>query len=1776
MSQLTLSLLGPFQAVLNGAPLTGFRTQKVQALLIILTAEPQTAHRREQLMTLLWPGMPEPSARANLRQVLFHLRQVIPDFDAATPLLIANRHTIQLNPEAAITVDVAQFSALLTQAQRHEHIDLLTCHACYQMLQTAVTLYRSDFLADFYLDDSNEFEEWAQITRQRCRRNMLDALDSLTTIATRRAAYAEARTYAEQQLAIDNLQESAYRQLMEILALSGQRAAALAVYESCRRLLMEELGMAPTAQTTRLYEKIQAGELSLDQPAVPGVRGYELKEEIGAGAYGVIHRAVQPAIGREVAVKIIHPRYANDPTFIRRFEMEAQTIARLEHPHIVPLYDYWREPGGAYLVMRLLRGGNLLTRLQSGPWSPTQTRAFLDQIAAALHIAHQQGIVHRDIKPGNILFDEGDNAYLADFGIAKDLAQERPLTNPGDIVGTLDYISPEQLQAGEVTPQSDIYSLGAVLYEMLTGEKPFANQPLVTVIQSHLSAPFPLVSASQPGLPAAIDEVIQRATAKRPQDRFPSALALAEMFAGAVDGRTHPTLSPIPSLPDADIPNPYKGLRAYQEADAHDFYGRETLIAQLTNRLADGRFLAIVGPSGSGKSSVVKAGLIPALRQSALPDSDTWYIAQMTPGTHPLEELELALWPIAVNPPPSLVEPMQKDSRGMLRTIRRILPEGENSQLLLVIDQFEELFTMTDASRRTQFLESLYTAVTAARSPLRVVVTLRADFYDRPLQYQPLADLFKQHTELVLALNRDELIWAIQEPARRVGVGFEDGLLADIVADMQTQPGALPLLQYALTELFNARQGRQMTRQAYATIGGVPGALARRADEIFHTLTSQQQTAARQMFLRLVTPGADEGAPDTRRRVRLSELEGLMVIGDQVSVIGAENQLPNTDYRSPITDYGSARLLTFDRDPLTREPTVEVAHEALLHRWERLRGWIAQSRADMRQQRQLASLAAEWESHNRDDGFLLREARLTQFEAWQMQNTLALLPAETAFLQASLSARAEREAAETARQQRELETAQQLAASEKQRAETEREAAQRLRRRAVWLAGALALAVILALAALFLGQQAQQNAAVAARSAAESQSIALAAGAQAAQANNNGDLALALALAANEIEPAPAFARRVLYDAALSPGTVRQIVTDGGWRWSLDVSKDGRLVAAGDDFGDVTIWDVAIGQQVQHLAGEHGDAIGDVAFTPDGRYLLSSAYDDQLILWDVATGAVIWRALNPTGDPNLLNISPDGSLAAAGTEEGVVTLWDMASGKLVGELAGHDPAWQVLPVVFSSDGRWLASGSETGEVILWDVHTQSLRRHIQVIDDVLFSLAFSPDGQTLAAAGKSGSIWLFDADTGALVGELPGLPDWVFAVTFSPNGSKLLAGSRDGAVLVWDVASQQRQQTLYGEEGWPLNVAFVDENTAVASYNNGNLRVWDLADGRQLQSHLAPGFMPSFAQSADGRLAVAGLNNAIQLLDLTTGETHHTLTLGDATSLEENNVTALAFDPSGAQLLSGSGDGRLILWDVASGEMIRPLPGHTGFIHQVAFSPDGRTMVSTADDRQVIGWDSQSGEVLFTYINPTDVVTAVSFSPDGRLLALGVGTTRYVADFAYTEQRDTRVLLLETATGEIVGELRGHTGPVTAVTFSDDGRYLLSGALDATLRLWDVADLRLLRRFDGHTSGIMAAAFNQDGAYAASGAQDGTVIIWDVATGDLLRQIPVHVGVVHHVAFNTDGNISSAAEDGGIYLWHSALDDDVLRTWLTTHRHVPPLACLQQIQYGLVADCSDD
>ena len=302
-----------------------------------------------------------------------------------------------------------------------------------------------------------------------------------------------------------------------------------------------------------------------------------------------------------------------------------------------------------------------------------------------------------------------------------------------------------------------------------------------------------------------------------------------------------------------------------------------------------------------------------------------------------------------------LIDEIDRDELGLARCIQRVLPPGEG-ELVLLIDQFEELFTLVeDEETRARFLDSLVAAVADPHSRMRVIATLRADFYDRPLLHPGLAEHVRTQTQTVLPLSSEELERAISGPAERVGVVAERVLVAEMVGDVMGQPGALPLLQYALTETFERRRDGTLTLEGYRETGGVTGALARRAEQLYAQMTTPAKDAARQLFLRLVTIG--QGSEDTRRLVPMAELASLPIDGDAME--------------SVIDSFGGHRLLSFDRDPDSRGPTIEVAHEALLREWGRLRGRIDGARDDVIMRRRLESEAGEWQRAGRDPSFLL-------------------------------------------------------------------------------------------------------------------------------------------------------------------------------------------------------------------------------------------------------------------------------------------------------------------------------------------------------------------------------------------------------------------------------------------------------------------------------------------------------------------------------------------------------------------------------------------------------------------------------------------------------------------------------------------------------------------------------------------------------------------------------------------------------------------------------------
>jgi WD40 repeat protein/transcriptional regulator with XRE-family HTH domain len=1499
------------------------------------------------------------------------------------------------------------------------------------------------------------------------------------------------------------------------------------------------------------------------------IRGYALAERIGIGGMGSVYRAVQPNVEREVAIKIILPAFANHPDFIRRFEAEAQLVARLEHPHIVPLYDYWREPGVAYLVMRLLRGGNVQNLLKQGPLPMDTTAHLLEQICFALNAAHRIGVIHRDLKPANVLLDEDVNAYLADFGIAKNLGDPdfEHQTQANAMIGSPQYMSPEQIRSLSIRPQTDVYCLGIMLYEMLTGALPFAGPTPLDMIQQHISMPIPPLSARKSGLPAALDGVIRRATAKDPEQRYADVLSLFDDFRQAL-GRmvgAHPmAIAYEEEDTNIEISNPFKGLRAFSEADAENFFGRETLVQQLLARLGEGgdlnRFLGVIGPSGSGKSSVVRAGLIPALRRGGLPGSEHWFIVDMLPGKHPFEELEASLLRVAVNPPESLLSQLKDGNRGLLRAVHRILPADETVDLVLVIDQFEEVFTLVeDEAERALLLESIAAAVMDERSRLRVVITLRADFTDKPLRYVDFGEMMQRRFEFVLPLTADELERVIAGPTQRLGLRVEKGLVSTIIREAGNQPGTLPLLQYALSELFEKREGRTLTNKAYHEIGGVLGALGRRAEAIFANLNEAGQSAARQLFLRLVTLG--EGTEDTRRRVLREELEKLTMDSGRQTM--AKDQL------SAVADlFGKARLLTFDRDPITRGATIEVAHEALLREWSRLLEWLSETRADIRLQRQLAAMVDEWQNADRDASFLLTGTRLEQFEGWSANTSVALTQDEKAYLNASIAERDRRESEERIRQQRELENARKLAETERQRAEEQTQSATELRKRSYYLTGAFAIALVLAIAATFLGRQAQNSSRLA-----TSRELA------AASINNlEVDPERSILLALKAVDTTHAVDQTVLPEAedalhrAVLASRAQLILGPGEEQVVRAVfSPDGSEIAT-RAVSMVRVWDANTGKELfqipitpppVELRLRAARGWDNVVYSSDSSQLASIDPDslDESFIWakvfDARSGELIRQMKIPmTRDESVASdFTSDLGKVVVGSSQNVGKIWDIRTGKLLVSLQGNQTS--VLAVSLSADEKRIVTTSSDGSAKIWDAETGQELMNLCCHHQPVYGAAFSPDGSRVATASGDQTAKIWDAHTGKELVTLLGLVDQVTNVAFSPDGKQVAGTSFDHTTMVWNAETGDQLYRLTGHTDVVQDARFSpDGKHIVTASNDGSGIVWDAESSHEMSEiAVAPIWRSSISQNGN-RLATRESGSEFIVWDL--AKRQPILRFTDPDAHQVDVMATLAISPEGKRTVYATANS-IRVWDVASGKQVLNLaPANQdeqpSFVGVPSFSADGKRILGIFDypqiptgvERHAVIWDSMSGAQLVDFVVAKGnlIGGAIAISPDGTRLVVG--------------DSSGAVQVLDVRNGERLSE-EHNASFVVHVAISPDGKQYAAASLDGTAVIRDMATGKVLFPPLTQSATIYQLEYSLDGKYISTAGFDGVAKVWDANTGKELHTLQASSAQVRGAHFSADGtHLITTGMDGVIREYTLNIEELVelakarlTRTWTT-------------------------
>ncbi|MCI0688656.1 MAG: hypothetical protein L0Y54_15685 [Sporichthyaceae bacterium] len=1115
-----------------------------------------------------------------------------------------------------------------------------------------------------------------------------------------------------------------------------------------------------------------------------------------------------------------------------------------------------------------------------------------------------------------------------------------------------------------------------------------------------------------------------------------------EVAAELAEGRGH-----LVGGPPGDGRGPYLGLATFQPGDTDRFFGRDRLVGELVGRLGEHRLVGVIGPSGSGKSSLLRAGLLPAVGSAALPGSDGWRAELLVPGQRPLAALA------------------------------EVLDDAEDAPLLLVVDQFEEVFTLSSDPRdQAEFVDVLTTA--AHDRDVRVVLGVRADFYAHCTRHSTLLPALQDAVVVVGPMTAGELAEVIARPAAAAGLSVERALTAAVIRDAGDEPGALPLVSHALRETWLRRNGTVLSLAGYQSAGGVAGAVARTAEQAYEELDDKQQRAAQDLLVRMCALG--EGTEDIRRRVRYIELD--LDRRPESTVV--------------LNRLATARLITLDTD------TVEIAHEALIRSWPRLRDWLAADREGLRIHRQLTESAAAWDELGRDPGALYRGARLASVREWLARaNDQRLTIAEQHFLDTSTAA----------------ESAERNAAIQRQR---------RLRR----LAGALAAALVLAL--LAAGTAVSQT-----RIAERERRVAVA-GQRAAEALGlaTDDVPHALAAAIAGYRAADTLeSRSALLSLASTQTYHGQLTGHTGTVNSVSFNPDGTLLATASQDQTIALWSVPQRRETGRLVG-HTDAIRMATFNPDGTLIASAGRDGEIIVWDVATHAVRHRWKGHDAIPNALTFSPGGALLASADKAGRTLLWDTTSWTLLRELPVHGGKRSRL--AFTPDGRYLATTGDDGTVKLWRTTTGEHAGTLIASPGVpVYSVAIRPDGRQLAAAGMDGTIrtWdlpadpaataptstpryvmpghldgvgdltyssdgdtnllvsagydhraiVWDADRGAQVTELRGHTRAVVGVAISPDSRFTATAAEDGTVLIWD----QPQSPLHGHVGWVTELApDPDGRTVLSTSADGTARLWDVAQRRTLASWASGGAeLNSATYGTAGQVAVATSDGQIHLLnssDLTelpsvAAGAHHT-----------DRVESLAYSPDGTNLLSGSFDATVKLWQLNQGTVETIVQGPIR-VDAVAFSPDGRLFATGDGSGLITLHDAATRAELHTWTTGSSV-NDLAFSQDSTTLAAAEG--------------DGTVGLWDVANRTQLAALRQHTGQATTLEFSPDGRYLASGGEDQTVVIWTTANRRPYASLTAHTDIVLALTWTPDGRRILSSGGDHTIISWIIDPTEATRR----------------------------------------------------------------------
>jgi serine/threonine protein kinase/WD40 repeat protein len=1432
---------------------------------------------------------------------------------------------------------------------------------------------------------------------------------------------------------------------------------------------------------------------------------YEIVEPLGAGGMGEVYRARDPRLSREVAIKLISTDGATSPDRLRRFETEARAAAQLAHPNVVTVFDVGTHKGHPYLVLELLDGETLRETLHGGVPPLRQAVTWALEISRGLAAAHERGIVHRDLKPENVFLTTDGRVKVLDFGLAKlreplvsdEADRESPTatrdTSPGVLLGTVGYMSPEQVKGQTPDPRTDVFALGAVLYEMVSGRRAFGGDTAPEVLAAILRDEPPALEALQHGVPAAVETVARRCLAKRPADRFSSARAV-EAALETVLATLEPSRVSVSRA--AEVRGPYPGLSSFTEADAERFFGRETEVEALWEKLRRGRLLAVIGPSGAGKSSFVRAGLVPA-RPSG------WGAIVATPGGAPMRALAQAL-----------VEALPSDADTMKQLLGFDDPDvafamvkkwrETHLEALLVLDQFEELFTLNPPEVQERFAGLL--GRLAREADVHVLLSMRDDFLMRCHEQEALVEVFEHLTPLG-PLSEEGTRRALEEPAKREGFSFEENaLVAEMLESVEGARGALPLLAFAVARLWEKRnrEKKLLTRKAYEEIGGVAGALAQHAEQTLERIGTQREPVVRELFRNLVT------AQWTRA---VAERDQLL------------SALPDPEVGAQVLDsLVDARLLTSyevkndKRGERSEKPSsrqrIEIVHESLLRAWPRLVRWQAQDEEGAVLRDQLKQAAQLWEEKGRTPDLLWSGTAFQEFELWQGRYPGALTALEENFATAMAE-----------------------------------QAARRKRRRRAVVAAIVAASLAVAVVTGELWRRSR----VEALRAEAGKLLAL------AKVSLEDDSTAALAYTRASLDLHDTFEARRFALEILWRGPVARLLDLSQAARTLGLpavperfgglffSPDGRWFAGSAQAGQILLFD-RDGGATRTLPVPSGP-VSVLAFGPASDLLVTGGPGPSLRFWSLPD----LREQRTVPIPSAIS-------GWGFALDGQIVLYTQASAGGGWSLRMMDFADQgPQPKATAPSGEWLVGGVDSElthtvvvrpprDVALLSLDGTNRRQPLGELPADLHGAAVSPRGDLVAASDASGQAHVWSGNDGEwrLLRTLQG-PAYSGATLtcFDQQGRWLNQAGPSGSHVLWDLEEFPDARPLILGRPGPIdqrhgNFDPSGQWLAVGNAVRTTIEFWPVASPRR---RVLPGFAAAYslAFSPDSRwLTTCPVWQPVRQwpLEAKDGEVR--------TLAAEGGCNWVAPHPAGHEILVGTiGEPKVLRYPSPGGAPQPLIEGWDGaMFFSVAFDPQGRRAVAVPgnamggieapESRALVSWDLASGERrTHSIAHLTDESFfgwSVVFAPDGRLYVGGQGGVRR--------------LTLPTDPDEPVSSETIHSAGIAQFGLDRDGRQLVVCGSKKTgvmrdpheeLLLFDLAS-GTSRPITTHGRRLSRALLSPSGRAVVTGDHDGVVRVGPTS-GEEPHLLLGQKGPVTSLAMSPDERWIASSTDESISIW---------------------------------------